>query len=83
MNFDSYLVDMPCEVENILVEACSLCIVDVTEEDWGTLQDIQMLPLILVVKADSVWDIETENIKSVHSFRLCDFLQEKIHLVVC
>ena len=33
MNFDSYLVDMPCEVENVLVKACSLCIVDVTEED--------------------------------------------------
>ena len=54
-----------------------------SEEDWSTLQDIQMLPLIQVVKADSVWDIEAENIESVHSFRLCDFLQEKIHLVVC
>ena len=56
---------------------------DVSEEDWGALQDIQMLPLIQVVKADSVWDIKAENIESVHSFFLCDFLQEKIQLVVC
>ena len=42
-----------------------------------------MLPLAQVLKADSVWDLEAENIKSLHSFLLCDFVQQGIHLVVC
>ena len=42
-----------------------------------------MLPFTKVLNADSVWDLEAENIKSVHSFLLCDFVQQGIHLVVC
>ena len=56
---------------------------NVCVEDSGALQDIQMLPFTQVLKADSVWDFETENIESLHSFGLCDFLQEEIYLVVC
>ena len=74
---------MSGEVESVLIQAGSLFIVNMREVDCVALQDIQMLPFALILKADSVWDFEAENVKCVHSFRFCDFIQEKIYLLIC